>query len=372
MPADGPIASLLTPAGKGGIAVIGLAGAGAGRVLKSCWTADRCETQSEGQLRLGTLSHEGRDIDRAIVARTPEGLEINIHGGPEVTRLALAALDSAGAHIADSAHAQPHLPLSHPARNNPAIGAELLRLAPHALGTRLLTALSVQWSAGLSELAGRAMQALDEAHATQLARAAARFTAYDRLLNPAEVVLAGPPNAGKSTLMNLLVGRRVSIAHEQAGTTRDWVREAALLDGLPVWLTDTAGLWNEAKGIDAEAVRRARRRADSADLVLLLSPAETFHTPQWLHARNVLAVATKCDAHPAPDSSEAAVSTVDGTGIDRLVRAILRRLNLADFDPAAPAAFTARQAQLLNRAADAGRAGRPEVAKTALAELLGR
>ena len=90
-----------------------------------------------------------------------------------------------------------------------------------------------------------------------LRRAAGRLALIRRLLEPAEVVLAGPPNVGKSTLANALIGRQVSLVHDQAGTTRDWVRHLAVLCGVPVHVTDTAGLWDAPAGVDAQAVGRA-------------------------------------------------------------------------------------------------------------------
>jgi tRNA modification GTPase len=82
------------------------------------------------------------------------------------------------------------------------------------------------------------------------------------------VVIAGPPNAGKSSLMNRLAGYDAAIVTQIPGTTRDALREHLSLDGLPVSLTDTAGLRDSVDPVEAEGVRRAHRAAERADRVL--------------------------------------------------------------------------------------------------------
>ena len=229
-----------------------------------------------------------------------------------------------------------------------------------------------------------------------------------RLLSPAEVVLAGPPNAGKSTLANALVGRAVSIVHETPGTTRDWVRELAVLGGLPVWITDTAGLWESGDAtlflaarngvaspvlpdvplraeVEAQSARRAVERMGRADVVLLLGqpPAdlEKGDATLFLAARNgvasplkIIPVWTKSDLHP-PTAAQSGpgvlpVSARTGEGLDALRVAILRSLGLDDFDPAVPRAFTQRQASLLQSAAEAIVRGNAPVAAESLGRLL--
>ena len=197
-----------------------------------------------------------------------------------------------------------------------------------------------------------------------------------RLLDPPEVVLAGPPNAGKSTLANALIGREVSIVHDRAGTTRDWVRELAIIRGVPIRVTDTAGLWEAPEGIDAQAVRRARRRAEAADLVLLLGEGQSPAAPEWLHPGRLLRVVSKCDlqafspGRPSDRAGGLAVSALTGEGLDDLKDAIVGEMGLADLNPAAPMAFTRRQADLLTRAAEAVDDGNPVAAGDALNGIL--
>src|SRR5437868_1437674 len=93
----------------------------------------------------------------------------------------------------------------------------------------------------------------------------------ERLRDGLTVVIAGPPNAGKSTLMNQLARREVAIVSPHAGTTRDLIEVALDLDGYPVTVIDTAGIRQTDDPVEQEGVRRARARAADADLVLWLT-----------------------------------------------------------------------------------------------------
>jgi len=362
-------ATLQTPPGRGGIAVIALAGPDAADVLRRIFRPLRSAARPRaGRLALGHVLDGEKPLDEAVVHLAGERAEINTHGGPAVARRVLEVLARLGAAVAPAPAAAPDdFPLAHPRWNNPAVGRELLEALPQARSELVLRALTHQWSVGLSALAATVRDggAVDP---WELRQAADGLATMRRLLDPAEVVLAGPPNAGKSALANALTGRAVSIVHDRPGTTRDWVREPALLDGVPIWLTDTAGIWAAPDGVDAEAVRRARARAAAADLVLLLEADRPLEAPAWLRPRRCLHVATQTDRHPPAEDADAAVSAVTGDGLDALRRAVTAALGLAQFDPTRPRAFTDRQARLLYALAD----GTPRARESAQALLEGK
>jgi len=388
-------AILQTAGGAGGIAVVLLAGPRVGEILEALWRANQSsrDPAGPGRLQLGQVRDEGGRLDEALLTVRPrpgrpgeQVAEINIHGGPRVTQRLLKRLEQLGAVIGpDNPAVTAEMgcwPLAAEGIDNPAIGAELLAALPEARTRQAVSMLTEQWSAGLSALAARAAVACESADveelpalAERLGAAADRLEVMRRLLAPPEVVLAGPPNAGKSQLANALLERRACIVTDTPGTTRDWIRELADVAGWAVWLTDTAGLWAAPDPVDAEAVRRAWGWIDSAELVLAVHdaadpPADA--DPNWrrLIARpHVLPVANKCDLLDTPPAG-LAVSAARRTGLASLRRAILARLGLADVDPAAPAAFTERQGRLLATAAEALAARDRNEANKALVELL--
>jgi len=364
---------LQTPPGRAGIAVVCLAGPRTGELLGRIFRPIGSQAgDSENSLRLGYLLDGGRRIDEAIVSRRGRTAEINIHGGSAVAAAVLKLLGRCDVALLAARPAAPEsFPLAHVRWNNPAIGLELLQALAGARSLRVASAVTQQWSGGISLLARTALNATKppEDIPANLRAAADAFPTMWRLLQPAEVVLAGPPNAGKSLLANALIGRQVSIVDATPGTTRDWVRELAVLEGIPIWLTDTAGLWDVPEGVDAEAVRRGRRRAEQADLVLLLDVGGAVSVPEWLHARRLLRVGSQCDRCPA-GGADVAVSAVTGQGMDQLRAAILRALDLADVRPTRPMAFTPRQEKLLRESAASLSAGRSDPARAALSALL--
>jgi tRNA modification GTPase len=124
-------------------------------------------------------------------------------------------------------------------------------------------------------------------------RALATADAAERLREGFTVVIAGPPNVGKSTLMNALAGREVAITSPIAGTTRDLIEVFLDLRGYPVTLVDTAGIRDSVDPIEQEGVARARRRAGSADLTLWLDDGAGGQIPGV--GSPVLSMRTKID-----------------------------------------------------------------------------
>lgn len=149
----------------------------------------------------------------------------------------------------------------------------------------------------------------------------------ERLRDGLVVAIAGPPNVGKSTLMNQLARREVAIVSPHAGTTRDIIEVQLDLDGYPVTVIDTAGIRETDDPVEQEGVRRARARAAEADLVLWLADAdggETGHresAPTWL-VRNKIDLGD-ATAAAATSTREFRISAVRGDGIADLVGALV-------------------------------------------------
>jgi tRNA modification GTPase len=153
----------------------------------------------------------------------------------------------------------------------------------------------------------------------------------ERLRDGAEVVVLGPPNVGKSSLVNAIARRDVAIVTPEPGTTRDMIEVRLDLGGYPMTLVDTAGLRAAENAIEREGVRRAEARAANADLVLWLADVTAPSEPTPLPG--AVAVATKIDLidSDAERSRLAAVfdcclSAVTGEGIDDLLALLTRKI----------------------------------------------
>ena len=135
----------------------------------------------------------------------------------------------------------------------------------------------------------------------------------ERLREGLVFAIAGPPNVGKSSLMNALAGREVAIVSSLPGTTRDALEARVVLGGVPVTLVDTAGLREAADEIEAEGVRRARAHAANADLVIAVVD-QTVEVPP----ADGLLVANKVDLGGRIPDGALGVSALRGQGLESL------------------------------------------------------
>lgn len=155
----------------------------------------------------------------------------------------------------------------------------------------------------------------------------------ERLRDGLSIAIIGPPNAGKSSLLNRLARREAAIVSETAGTTRDVIEVHLDLGGWPVVLADTAGLRESGDAIEQEGVRRARARAAAADLRVLVLDASgdwraemqaiTGTTERWDSSRDVVVV-NKTDIVAASGPGIVALSTKGGVGLPELLTRLER------------------------------------------------
>lgn len=153
----------------------------------------------------------------------------------------------------------------------------------------------------------------------------------ERLREGLTVAIAGPPNAGKSTLLNRLARREAAIVSPHAGTTRDIIEVHLDLDGYPVTVIDTAGVRDTHDPVEQEGVRRARDRARTSDLVLWLVDANDEvapklasaddHAPVWIVRNKVDLITKKDEAGEA--SARFDISAARGDGVSELVAALV-------------------------------------------------
>ncbi len=182
------------------------------------------------------------------------------------------------------------------------------------------------------------------------------------------VVVAGPPNSGKSSLINAIVGEERAIVTDVPGTTRDHLDVPLSIGGIPVRLTDTAGLHETEDRVEAIGIKRARQLVERADVLVWLGPRA--ETPQHLR---LVRVQSKCDlpdSRLAPDDA-IAVSAITGTGVhDLLARIATLGKQILPDDGAV--ALNRRQAELIGDVAEALREAAAATDPAISADLLQR
>ena len=376
-----PIVALATPPGRSALAVIRLSGRGAFDVAGRClrpFHPDRPRAALRARLvHPGTGEH----VDDVVAAPFPaprsytgeDVVEISTHGGLLVPGEAVAALVAAGARPAQPGEFTRRA-LLHGKLDllQAEATADLIDAGAPAQRRRALRQLDRGLSSRLEALRGELLELealiaydIDFPEEDEGPVSPARVTAAwravrerikallatapegERLREGALLVIAGPPNAGKSSLFNALLGQERAIVTEVPGTTRDAIEASTVIAGFPFRLVDTAGLRDSDDRVEQIGIEVARRYVDAADLILFCEDHAAASGEQYARRRDaflanlsapVVRVTTKQDLATRPPPDGLPVSVVTGVGLDAL-RARLaetafgRLLALGDVEP---------------------------------------
>jgi len=385
------IFALATPPGRGAIAILRLSGPGVDTTLSALGAgASRARMAS-----LRNLSHGGAILDQALVLRFPgpasytgeDCAELHLHGGRAVVEAVAEALTELGLRPAEPgeftrrAFEHGRMDLAQAEAVADLIDAETASQRSQALGqldgalsrtyarfrTDLLKALALVEAEidfpdedvpdNLARMAGPVLDSL----IADLRQALADAARGERVRSGYRIVLIGETNAGKSSLFNALVAREAAIVTPVAGTTRDVLDAELIIGGYAVTLSDTAGLRLSEDVVEVEGVRRARARAEAAELRLWVrAPGDIPGQAATLIRPGDLTVLTKADLGPVvtDDADTVVVSTATGTGLaalhDRIAARLMADLAGTDF----PAVTRERHRRRLVEALAAVEAGR--------------
>lgn len=369
--------AVLTPDGRGAVAVVRVWGDRALPVADACFRPARGGRLAEtatGRPRLGRVGAGlGDEVVAILIGPDPVEVEIQCHGGPAACALVVDALQANGAEPAPAAAwATRHgsTPAAEAAVD--LARAPTLRTAEILLDQHLgALEAEIQRLANLIPIdPARALADLD----TLIRRGAIGA----RLVDGWRVALAGRPNVGKSRLLNALAGYDRAIVAPTPGTTRDLVTARVALDGWPVELADTAGLRATDDSVELLGVARARAHQAGADLVVLVlnrsTPIVAADRDLISFYSDALIVANKSDLPAAWEPSAAgalAISAERGEGLDDLSGAIARRLVPEAPPPGSAVPFRPGHCAGLDRARECLLGGDPGGAARALAGLLG-
>ncbi len=344
------IFAVASGAGRAAITVMRISGPGSRALVAGlCRSVPAARRVSLRRLRDGG----GAEIDRAVVLWMPapgsytgeDSAELHLHGGHAVQEAAASALVALGARPAEPGEFT----------RRAFLNGRLDLLAAEAVADLVNAETSVQREQALRQLAGE-LGALYGGWSDRLLRLMARQEALidfpeedipdemegavvaeiallraelaahladdrrgERVREGLVFAVVGPPNVGKSSLVNALTGRDVAIVSAQPGTTRDALEARVVLGGVPVTLVDTAGLREPIDPVEGEGVRRARARAAGADLVIAVEACGEARPDQGDQTARVLRVVNKIDLGGAvlpPDTL--AVSARTGQGLPGL------------------------------------------------------
>lgn len=341
-----------TPPGRGGVSVIRLSGSGARAVAErlvgalplprhayfrdlrdgdelldqvlAMWFAERSSFTGEevAELHLHGAPIVARRVGMALLnqgARPAEAGEFTrrafLNG-----RLDLAEIEGLGDLLAAETEAQRKLALR-------TASGELARKAERWRGLLIEAGALVEVSVDFADedvpddVPERVFEAVDELKA-ELSRELAGFQAAERVRTGFEVAIIGPPNAGKSSLLNWLAQRDVAIVSSREGTTRDVIELRYDLRGLAVTFLDTAGLRETFDDVELIGIDRARQRAASADLRIHLSPDGS--AMDALLAEGDIVVRGHADLNDGREGM--AISAVTGSGMSDLLDILFAEL----------------------------------------------
>ncbi|QDV41907.1 tRNA modification GTPase MnmE [Stieleria neptunia] len=355
--------ALLTGAGRSAIAVIALWGETADASLTRFFRCNRSRAMDVGQVRYGVWSGRSSDDPSptddsstkpaatagesiVVVPTAPQHYELHCHGGEAAIDRILDDLSSIGV-----ARVAPHpldgVPSAGRLSAEDAVDQRLIDEAGEVLTqcTTVKTAAIAldQVRGALCTWRQRSIQLLgdDARRAAEIAAQAQQIAAAGRighrLTRPFDVVLAGPPNVGKSSLINAMVGYDRSIIMDFAGTTRDVLDAETVFDGWPLRLRDTAGLHRSDDLIEKQGIDRALDAIATADLVAQVTEPGLQWDHQVLDALGrinasvpIVKVINKSDLspleqHDPPTDALATVATT-GAGIGNLLQTMVQML----------------------------------------------
>ena len=390
MLAEDTIAAISTPPGEGAIAVIRISGPQAITIAERLFArANPMSPLLERVLHFGCFRNEEGKLDEGMAAvfRAPRSYtgedmaEFHCHGGVLVASRVLEAVLRADARAAEPGEFT----------RRAFLNGKMDLTQAEAVMDVIRASTSLALRAAEEQLSGRLGREVEEIR-SHILRTVAHVEAYidfpdegiephtgerllaeiaqvrarmERLLATANdgrilregvhLVLCGEPNAGKSSLLNRLLGFERAIVSATPGTTRDTIEELASLRGIPFRITDTAGLRETADAIEREGVERARRAMQRADLIVRIADVTqhpSFEPPEGeILAINKIDLVDRKIANWLPSSGSVDISCLTGEGIDELVDLIVAKAR-GDHPVDVPmlAAINARHQACLQRA----------------------
>lgn len=345
----------LTGPGRGAVATIAVEGCGATEAISRCLkiSADKLSDVlpiDSPRLRQLYDTADGTEEDLVVVRLGENRFRLHGHGGEAAVDRTIRLLIEQGGRRIDT---DLWLETTEVEPNRSAAR----RLLAHAPTLKTARILLDQYHGRLDETLTAIERDMETGDRDEALHAVDRLLAMAplglHLTKPWRVVLAGPPNAGKSSLINAMLGYQRAIVNQTPGTTRDAVEAETSVDGWPVTLIDTAGIRETIDPLESAGVQRTGARLQLADLRLLVFdctlPVGESQRKLIEQYPGALHVWNKSDLEPSQSAAKLYVSAKTGEGIERLLEEIARRLVPNDPPPGTPVPFTEEQVERLTQ-----------------------
>ena len=374
-------AAVTTGKGTGAIAVIQVFGDSAETIIKKIFSpAGKAPAVFKpGKILLGTISNGAETIDQVTIGcEGPGNFAINCHGNPLIVADIMQLLQSNGATLLTAEELLTKIFSIEKPSNTIALEAKLTQLQAKTIqGTKILVN---QVDAGLTKKTEEWLQNINKISLKQIKAGAEQILKNTQtaklIIFGCTAAIAGPPNTGKSTLLNFLAGRQKAIVADIKGTTRDWVSARCQIGPLLVELIDTAGLDEKLTAASEDTIEKASQQKsveilDKADLILLVLDnnqtaeqldeklLEKIADKKVLTVLNKYDLPTRFDADKLPQilantvlsgmAYAIKISAKLGTGIENLLKKIQQAYGVTDFDLKTAVCFTPRQENLLKQ-----------------------
>lgn len=336
------IVCCLTPAGAGAIAVIGFRGPLVWDKLSPFFTPakKKIELSDKPQVALGQLQRYGIGDQVVLVLQgnvNEQVIELQLHGGPGIVAWCLALAQELGCELIDWTSWY---------------SDALWNLLPLATTKKTAGIL-------LDQCQGAFRRAIEQLHEPNLDRQALTASIDEllswaslgtHLIQPWKVVLAGPPNAGKSSLLNTLLGFERAITSPIPGTTRDLVTATLVWNGYPLEFIDTAGIRKAGDDLESAGIRLTQSVIATADLVLWLVDLNQPHYTPPSAIQHAMTVGTKAELpRLCSFNLDHLVSAKEGTGLPELLSAVLKKLVPLEPAPGQPMPVLPAQVEYLRQ-----------------------
>ncbi|HCO95438.1 MAG TPA: hypothetical protein DIU00_16060, partial [Phycisphaerales bacterium] len=275
-------AAVMTGKGTGAISTIQIFGDSAGAVIKKVFKPAGTKPLKfeAGEILLGTIYDGAEVIDQVTIGcEGTDTFAINCHGNPLIVEMIMQLLRRHGAALLSAEQMLKKLLMAQKSAGSIAVEAKLTQAKAKTLqGTKII---AKQNDAGLTKKARGWLERIDEISLDTIKAEAIEILQKSRIANliiyGCTAVLTGPPNSGKSTLLNCMAGRQKAIVTDIKGTTRDWVEATCRIDPLSLTLIDTAGLDEESARPESTVENAAQKKTaeilEQADIVLLVLDA---------------------------------------------------------------------------------------------------